>query len=59
MAFTRSHFACVSLHALYHRFTINHRGTAANRPDAGAVSVRSQAVTLFLIQKLIEDDGCR
>jgi hypothetical protein len=51
-------FGLRQFHTLHHRFTIYQRGTAANCPDAAAVFVGRQAVALFLIQKLIENNGC-
>ncbi|OCF79452.1 hypothetical protein AS299_14920, partial [Citrobacter freundii] len=45
------------LHALYYRLAINHRGATANRPEPTAVSIRLLAITLLLIQKLIENHG--
>jgi hypothetical protein len=52
-------FGLSQFHALHNRFTINHRCAAANSPDTAAIFVGREAVTLFLIQKLVKDYGCR
>ncbi|MBU5386936.1 hypothetical protein KQI57_14450 [Citrobacter cronae] len=46
------------LHTLNYWLTINHRGATANSPEPSAVAICCQAVTLFLIQKLIENHRC-
>jgi hypothetical protein len=58
-------FFCIDLiafflrqfHTLTNWLTVHQRGATANCPDSGTITVSRQAITLFLIQELIQNGG--